>query len=1667
MSSETLLAYLQNGLKWSDQQLEEKQTAWKSAQREILADLEGVLVRVNPENTDLEFCTFPELEVLATVDLWDEACVENPSPRTLAWLDGHKGSYLEDKVLPKGCRPGLVLADQFSFAYSPELETAPHLFKSNALFDLIYKDNRTRQVDLLHVPARDLLLVGVRELGEVLAISLSDYQILASWEVREESSSLAINMSVDPAAETLYITDNISSDLWIIQLKGFTEKVYQSGLGPLGNLFAAAESGHLYLSLLVPQLSLVYFDTSKMTAKYSVDIKGNSWTAKNRLAQDPLVPLDDGKKLAFLTWIIKEGKEHPAINIIDTAEVTILKRYAVKESAQPVFMGEPEANPYLKMFQLDFQTWLEEQGLFKLSAMQTWQEEQATLASELGPVQRKPLKLKPVNHKFRIFQPPKPDEKLWDRIDEVGDELELPNVAVEAIVDLINWAFYRMTLTNLRIHSDEMKRIYRIAQTIKEELRYKRVVLAKVDKVLGRHQFQTPIDRDDVIKVMREAKLSGEGFRLEDLCPMCQALMDETTCPNCSFRLELPEDQRLPLTAYSAEAATALFPGQILLAHKALSRLLTLNIWRQPVHDLDVTIAGLKGIASGVALPNQNFLVADDISHKVMEISPGGEKIWWAKLALKKPVQVTWYQAEKDLHYLIVDQGNARILELDPAGKHWRRYPAMKTPDEDKLVQPVDVQLLANEHWLISDPGSQRVLEVDRPGAVVQTFGANQGINHPLAARRNLDGTTEIIDASASSWMCFDVESQLTEQFIYWPPEVIDGDSWRDKPAPSWAGRLHNGEWILRGEDYFMLMAPALGLIRWVAALPDPGKEDELLKVRFKSSTNDDLRKQKQVEYTEALKKVQLVGEEEEEKIQQLAKYVHAIKIKAGEWLARPGETPNGICFLIEGELEMVAAEEDEPLIQTFSAGEICGQESVAALDILKDYQPGLRAKTDARMLLLERGQFKKTVVVFPRLFSIVKSLNQDFLQRLKQFKERKTELAQDDLRHRLAESRMRDLAIFKGSATQDFFDALANIVHPHAFMPSHDVFGRGESGGSMFLIIEGKVGLLRKGEKEAKVIISEGDVFGEMSLIFDMQRNVTAQTLDYCKFFEFEHEELQKIWARFPWFHNRLRDLANQRKEENLSYEQEFAKKVGTLRPDLPTVKVMPLGLREDGILFYYASLQNDCLLGINLLGEVLWYWGNEAKHQLYQPTRSLFLGDSILVTDSGNNRVIEIDIESREIKHNWKGQFNRPRSGALTPEGFLLVADEGNERLLVLNEEGRELWEYKAPNEIMSPAYAELTPQNTILFADEGLHKVYEISRQGELIWSFGSLMDAGKGESQLSSPKCVRRLDDGSTLIADSGNHRLVWIRPEQSNKFISLAFISPPIDIQHCDVLESGEIIVFSGEQNRFVRISRSGEVTWQADLTFTAKKTMVQQTQFIPPDERWILDLDRMNELEERTPTPDLEVHENVDALGDSIAKALEEAQEDHSTVTRILNWSEISESSGISREDLKPSPKPLETELSSELGDMLDDMEKKTLTPGQLGEGLFGGSKDPKQAGVSQGQTAGSTQTADEEIEDMFTELEVTGTRKEVELDLRAAELTENESRHSSDESLLPELDDVLGDMDKAVPLHLTGETPATEDPATEEPVLEPTENETPTADQEDSRAEWDSLLGL
>lgn len=115
----------------------------------------------------------------------------------------------------------------------------------------------------------------------------------------------------------------------------------------------------------------------------------------------------------------------------------------------------------------------------------------------------------------------------------------------------------------------------------------------------------------------------------------------------------------------------------------------------------------------------------------------------------------------------------------------------------------------------------------------------------------------------------------------------------------------------------------------------------------------------------------------------------------------------------------------------------------------------------------------------------------------------------------------------------------------------------------------------------------------------------------------------------------------------------------------------------------------------------------------------------DTLLITDTGNQRVLEVLCNSQDVLLSIGGKDHRllqPAPQCLPhPGGHTLIADQGNRRLVEISKQGKSDLANTKPVQIVSPYFAAEQGQD-ILFADWALQMVKEISRDGTVIWSYG---------------------------------------------------------------------------------------------------------------------------------------------------------------------------------------------------------------------------------------------------------------------------------------------------------------------------------------------------------
>lgn len=165
---------------------------------------------------------------------------------------------------------------------------------------------------------------------------------------------------------------------------------------------------------------------------------------------------------------------------------------------------------------------------------------------------------------------------------------------------------------------------------------------------------------------------------------------------------------------------------------------------------------------------------------------------------------------------------------------------------------------------------------------------------------------------------------------------------------------------------------------------------------------------------------------------------------------------------------------------------------------------------------------------------------------------------------------------------------------------------------------------------------------------------------------------------------------------------------------------------------------------------------------------------------TGCADNRVMIVDQAGKIV---WQygqagvtgsgpNELNTPVQNTLLTNSDVLITDQGNQRVIEVDPfTNKIVWQYGTTgvagcgkNELNSPNSAELLANGDILMADENNNRVIEVNRKKAIVWSYGSCTSA-----ELSGAAFASRLPNGQTLITDSNNHRILGVTPAKKIVF----------------------------------------------------------------------------------------------------------------------------------------------------------------------------------------------------------------------------------------------------------------------------------------------------------
>lgn len=167
-----------------------------------------------------------------------------------------------------------------------------------------------------------------------------------------------------------------------------------------------------------------------------------------------------------------------------------------------------------------------------------------------------------------------------------------------------------------------------------------------------------------------------------------------------------------------------------------------------------------------------------------------------------------------------------------------------------------------------------------------------------------------------------------------------------------------------------------------------------------------------------------------------------------------------------------------------------------------------------------------------------------------------------------------------------------------------------------------------------------------------------------------------------------------------------------------------------------------------------------------------------------------------------------------AAEPAYKVLAADRGTGKLAIVNEKGEVEWEYKNTHDVHD---LHVLANGNIL-THTSHTKIVEIEpKKKEIVWSYESQPKEGyKGRVEVHA---FQRLDDGNTMIAESGNTRIIEVNKDgRIVKEIPLKVKKPDAhrDTRMVRKLKDTYLVCHEGE-GKVCEYDGKGEVVWEYTL----------------------------------------------------------------------------------------------------------------------------------------------------------------------------------------------------------------------------------------------------------
>jgi hypothetical protein len=216
-----------------------------------------------------------------------------------------------------------------------------------------------------------------------------------------------------------------------------------------------------------------------------------------------------------------------------------------------------------------------------------------------------------------------------------------------------------------------------------------------------------------------------------------------------------------------------------------------------------------------------------------------------------------------------------------------------------------------------------------------------------------------------------------------------------------------------------------------------------------------------------------------------------------------------------------------------------------------------------------------------------------------------------------------------------------------------------------------------------------------------------------------------------------------------------------------------IPAGLPASVTTHCKKGCVDNRVLLVDQRDNIVWQYGTFAVtgsgfNQLSVPVQNTYLSepngdDHVLITDQGNNRIIEVRRSDKAIVWEYDG-LNNPNAAELLTNTDILISDENNNQALEVT--------HTTPSSVVHTytqaggipfsgvAFASRLPINGhTLITDSNNNRIVETDETGADFWHFFTNARAGSNPAPL--PTRAVQLANGNVLISDQFNNQVIEV------------------------------------------------------------------------------------------------------------------------------------------------------------------------------------------------------------------------------------------------------------------------------------------------------------------